>query len=117
MIRDRAFVSQKYEQIWGGVRDFVLALRAAGESDFESAFHQTLQYSNGIAADGLCAPWRAEDAPFVFRGAEVRLAPMALEYVWRDLVAHEVFRVTRSDAEVVAEFGSGWSPNIFTPRR
>ena len=113
MIRDRAFVSRKYEQIWGGVCEFVKALRAAGETDFESAFHLTLQFSNGIAPGGMCAPGAATEGPFLIRGVEAQLAPLALEYVWRDLVAHEVFRVTRTDADVVAELGSGWSPNIF----
>lgn len=113
MIRDRAFVSRKYEQIWGGVRDFIRAQRAAGQADFESAFHQALQFSNGSVPGGTCVPGAAEETPFLIRGVEVALAPMALEYVWRDLVAHEVLRVTRTDAEVIAEFGSGWSPNIF----
>jgi hypothetical protein len=113
LIRDRTFVSQKYEKIWGDIRDFAVGLCNGGNVDFETAYHRVLQFSNGTAAGDMCAPLPPGPAPFVIHGREVQLAPLALEYVWRDLVAHEVFRATRTDADVVVEFGSGWSPNIF----
>ena len=54
--RDAAFVSSKYEQMWGGVRDFVQSLRSAGNDDFETVFHRTLQYTNGISPGGEFVP-------------------------------------------------------------
>ena len=113
MIRDRAFVSQKYERIWGGVRDFARGLQAEGALDFESAFHRTLEFSHGTAPAGMFAPMAAAPSPFLIGGREVPLAPLALEWVWRDLVSQEVFRAMRRDADLVVELGSGWSPNIF----
>ena len=95
------------------MRDFVRAQRAAGEQDFETLFRRTLQFSIGAEAGGMNAPPPAAPVPFLFHGTEVRMDLTAREHVWRDLVATEVMRVIRADADVVAELGSGWSANIF----
>lgn len=95
------------------MRDFVRSQRDAGHRDFETLFRRTLQFTNGVDAAGMAAPGPAAHVPFLFHGVEVRMDPMAREYAWRDLIAAEVLRVIRTDADVVAELGSGWSANIF----
>ena len=93
------------------MRDFVRALRASGESDFEVIFRRTLEYTNDLAAPAAGDPGQVG---FTFHGVEVGLPTMAREYIWRDLVADEVLRAIGEGADVVAELGSGWSANLFT---
>ena len=96
------------------MRDFARAIVQAGEHDFETVFRRTLQFTNGLDAGGMAGPAPAAHVPFLFHGVEARMDPMAREYAWRDLVAAEVLRVVRADADVVVELGSGWSANLFT---
>ena len=111
--RDPAFILGKYKQMWGKVRSFVQSLRSAGNDDFASVFHRILQYTNGISPGGEFVPSASWEESFIFHGVEVRMARMAQEYVWRDMVANEVLRATHSDVDLIVELGSGWSANIF----
>ncbi len=110
--RDGAFISTKYENRWGYVRDFVRWLRDSSVANFESVFNQAQQFTNGVwdADDPALA---AGESAFILNGIEVRMPLMACEYLWRDLVAYEVMRNAGARLDVVAELGSGWSANIF----
>ena len=113
MSRDRAFIEKKYEQFWGDMRDYLRGLRADPAVDFELAFARALQHSNRLPASDTSVPSLVPNIPFFIMSRAFQLTPVQFEYLWRDLVAHEVLRAVRSDADVVAELGSGWSANVF----
>lgn len=114
MVRDRAFVSNKYEDIWGKVRDYV-RFKIEGKSiTLPEIMRLATLFTLDLQRSGACLPKEGRLHSLYLGNVRAEVPSFERAQILRIMGAATVLRALREDCDAIAELGAGWSANLFT---